>query len=73
MRAFLSILVIEVVGGRRRYWFQNCSEEHPGGNEGEDSEEEGEEDAEEEGVEEPLETEDARDLDPYTYTFIFFQ
>ena len=61
VRAFLSILVIEVVGGRRRYWFQNCSVEH-GGKVEEDSEE-GEEDAEEEGVDDPLETEEARDLE----------
>ena len=65
VRAFLSILVMEVVGGRRRYWFQNCSEEHDGKEEGtEEDSEEGEEEAEE-GVEDPLETEEARDLKIY--------
>ena len=56
---------MEVVGGRRRYWFQNCSEEHDGNEEGtEEDSEEGEEEAEE-GVEDPLETEEARDLKIY--------
>ena len=75
VRAFLSILVIEVVGGRRLYWFQNCSvEQEWKGEKGEKEEEEekeegtleedsddGEEDAEE-GVEQPLETDEALDL-----------
>ena len=45
---------MEVVGGRRRYWFQNCSVELD--DDGEDSEEA------EEGVEQTLETEEVRDL-----------
>lgn len=54
---------MEVVGGRRRYWFQNCSVEHGGKEEGtEEDSEEGEEDEAEEGVDDPLETEEARDL-----------
>ena len=68
VRAFLSILVMEVVGGRRRYWFQNCSVEHGGKEEGtEEESEEGEEDEAEEGVDDPLETEEARDLKIYTF------
>ena len=56
---------MDVVGGRLRYWFQNCSVEDGGK---EDSEE-GEDDAEE-GVDDPLETEEARDLSENT-TFSF--
>ena len=53
---------MDVVGGRLRYWFQNCSVEHGRTEEEvEENSEEGEDDAEE-GVDDPLDTEEARDL-----------
>ena len=61
---------MDVVGGRLRYWFQNCSVEDGGKEElVEENSEEGEDDAEE-GVDDPLETEEARDLSENT-TFCF--
>ena len=57
-----SHLVMEVVGGRLLYWFQNCSEEQEEGVEEPLDSVEGEEEAEE-GEEEAEETEEARDLE----------